>query len=46
MTFTTLTTQDRMRSVVTVWCNAVDDEKFSFIEAARVAGQVTDRRRR
>jgi hypothetical protein len=44
MTFTTLTAQDHMRSVVTAWRNAVDD-RFSLIEAARVAGHVTERRR-
>jgi hypothetical protein len=35
-----------MRSVMTAWRNAADEKKFSLIEAARVAGHVTERRRR
>ena len=42
MTITTL----RLTYVMTAWHKAVDDEKkFSLIEAARVAGHVTERRR-
>lgn len=38
-----LVTRGYMRSTVTAWREAVDREKFSLIEAARVAGRVTER---
>ena len=41
MTITTL----RLTYVMTAWRKAVDEKKFSLIEAARVAGRVTERRR-